>query len=170
MAANRGRVLGASLCSHMQVLLLQVWHKPLTPLATQSALWAGLALFALDGDRCQWLVGFVRFVLNICQWPLSGVARVAGERLHLIGWATVFHNQSKCCAWGRGTQHDRAVSSTGRHILGTNKASGKMELWCAGVPCPSTAPAMAWLLFKMSQPKLKSFPLIGGYQDFKTGQ
>lgn len=44
-----------------------------------------------------------------------------------------------------------------------------MELQCAGIPCPSAAPAMAWLLLKMLQCKLKSFPLIGGHQDFKTG-
>ena len=36
--------------------------------------------------------------------------------------------------------------------------------------CASTAPATAWLLFKMLQLKLKSFPLIGAYQDFKTGE
>lgn len=113
---------------HMQVLFLQIWHQTPSPLATQSALWAGLAVCPRQ-KPLSWLVGFVRdFSANICQWPLSGVARVAGERFHLIGWATVFCNQSKCCAWGRGTQHDRTISSIGRHIPGTNKASGKMEL------------------------------------------
>lgn len=124
VAANWGRVQA---CSHMQVLFLQVWHKPLT-LATRSALWAGLALSALDPGLLSMVDWISRFALNICQWPLSSVARIAGERLHLIGWATVFCNQSECWVCGQGTQHDGAVSSTGRHILDTNKVSGNKEL------------------------------------------
>lgn len=113
---------------HKQVLFFPVWHKPRRPQATQSTLWAGLAVCSQQ-KPLSWLVGFVRdFSLNICQWLLSGVARFAGERFSWIGWTTLFSNQSTCCAWGRGTQHDRTISSTGRHIPDTNKASGKMEL------------------------------------------
>lgn len=64
---GEGQALGASLSFHMQVLFLPAWYKPLAPLAAQSALWAGPALFALSGDSYQWLVEFVRFALHICQ-------------------------------------------------------------------------------------------------------